>query len=140
VVRDPAEHDVEVAWMSHVPHVMAFAFSDALNAAPAGAAEVAGAGFGDFTRIARSEPELWGDILSANRKALSAPLQAVGDALARLGRAIEANDADALERAISGARDSLSRFPRCGASDPDDSGEGHPQSALTENSRPDRVK
>lgn len=140
VEREPAEHDLEVAWMSHIPHVMAYAFSDALSAAPAGAADVAGAGFEDFTRIARSEPELWGDILTANRKALSAPLQAVGEALARIGRAIEANDAYALEHAISDARDSLSRHPLRGRSEPDDSGEGHPQSPRSETNRTDRVE
>jgi cyclohexadieny/prephenate dehydrogenase len=111
-LRDPADHDVEVAWMSHVPHVLAYAFADALAAAPTAAREVAGAGFRDFTRIARSEPELWGDILTANRKALSAPLQAAGEALARMARAIEANDSDALERTIAAARDTLAHYPQ----------------------------
>jgi prephenate dehydrogenase len=110
VVRDPAEHDAEVAWMSHVPHVLAYAFADSLRGAPAAAREVAGAGYRDFTRIARSQPEMWGDIFTANRKALSGPLQAAGDALSRIGRAIEANDSEALERMLTAARETLSRF------------------------------
>jgi cyclohexadieny/prephenate dehydrogenase len=130
-LRDPAVHDAEVAWMSHVPHVVAYAFAEALGVAPANARHVAGAGFRDFTRIARSEPELWGDILTANRKAVSAPLQAVADALARLGRAIEANDADALERQISAAREALSRFSVGEDSDHAGAGEGHPNSDPT---------
>jgi len=124
-------HDTEVAWMSHVPHVVAYAFADALGSAPSAAREVAGAGFRDFTRIARSEPELWGDILTANRKALSAPLQAVAGALARLGRAIDANDADALERHISAARETLSRFSHREDFEQDGAGEGHPISGKT---------
>jgi len=131
MVRDPADHDTEVAWMSHVPHVVAYAFADALAAAPAAAREVAGAGFRDFTRIARSEPELWGDILTANRKAVGAPLQAVADALGRIGRAIDANDADALERHISAARETLSRFSRARDAKRDGAGEGHPTSDET---------
>jgi prephenate dehydrogenase len=126
VVRDPAEHDAEVAWMSHVPHVLAYAFAGSLGGAPAAAREVAGAGFRDFTRIARSEPEMWGDILTANRKVLSAPLRAAGEALAEIGRAIEANDADTLEQMISAARDALSRFSQNEDSEGDGPGEGHP--------------
>ena len=108
LLRDPTDHDAEVAWMSHVPHVLAFAFARALAGAPAGAHEVAGAGFRDFTRIAQSNPALWGDILTANRKAIVAPLQAVAESLAELGRAIEAGDADAVERWIGQARAALS--------------------------------
>ena len=76
--RDPATHDSEVAWMSHLPHALAFAFAHALAESPDGAHDVAGAGFRDFTRIAHSEPELWADILTANRKALTGPLPASG--------------------------------------------------------------
>ena len=108
LLRDPTDHDAEVAWMSHVPHVLAFAFARALAGAPAGAHEVAGSGFRDFTRIAQSDPELWGDIITANRKAIVAPLQAVAESLAELGRAIEAGDADAVERWIGQARAALS--------------------------------
>lgn len=126
VLRDPARHDMEVAWTSHVPHVVAYAFAESLGDAPAAAREVAGAGFRDFTRIARSEPEMWGDILTANRKALSAPLQAAREALARMEVAIAANDADKLEQMISAARGTLSRFSEDGDSESERPGEGHP--------------
>jgi len=125
-LRDPADHDAEAAWTSHVPHVLAYAFADSLVGAPGTAGEVVGAGFRDFTRIARSEPEMWGDVLTANRKAISAPLQAAGEALARIGRAIEANDADALECMISGAREALARFSPNENSESDEPDGGHP--------------
>jgi prephenate dehydrogenase len=117
VHRDPAQHDAEVAWMSHVPHVLAFAFAGALEAAPPGAAAVAGAGFRDFTRIAQSDPEMWGDILTANRKALAAPLAGALEALQDFARALEANDADGVERRIAAARAALARIStaNCGA-------------------------
>ena len=114
MLRHPPEHDAEVAWMSHVPHVLAFAFARALRGAPDGADALSGSGFRDFTRIAHSEPELWGDILTANRKAIAGPLQAVAEALADLARAIEAGNADDLERAIHAARTNLSKPPREG--------------------------
>ena len=110
VHRDPAEHDAEVAWMSHVPHVLAFAFASALEVAPPGAHAVVGAGFRDFTRIAQSDPELWGDILTANRKALAVPLARALEALQEFMRALEANNADGVERRIAAARTALARI------------------------------
>ncbi len=119
VLREPAGHDVDVAWTSHVPHLLAFAFARALASAPASALEVAGPGFRDFTRIARGDPELWADILAANGKAMLAPLQAVEAALAELRRAAEAGDAEALERCLRAAGAALS-----GASEPPSTREG----------------
>ena len=109
--RDAATHDAEVAWVSHVPHALAYAYASALATAPAGTREVVGSGFRDFTRIAHSSPELWGDILTANRKSLAAPLVAVGNALSSLGEAIEAGDARKLEILIEVAQESLALYP-----------------------------
>jgi len=108
--RDAQTHDEEVAWASHIPHALAYAYALALASAPEGTREVVGSGFRDFTRIARSSPELWGDILTANRKSIAAPLLAVGNALSRLGDAIEAGDATKLEHLIEAAHESLSLF------------------------------
>jgi cyclohexadieny/prephenate dehydrogenase len=91
-LRDPEAHDAEVAWVSHLPHVLAFAYARALRAAPTRAGELAGSGFRDFVRIARSDSELWGDILGLNQKALAGPLRAFSEALDELARAIEAGD------------------------------------------------
>jgi prephenate dehydrogenase len=130
VMRGPAEHDEQVAWTSHTPHVLAFGFAAALAGAPAGSEDLTGGGFRDFTRIAESDPELWSDILTANRKALGAPLAAVGESLRELGRAIEANDPELVERWISGARDALAlamrSMPRARSMD-----EGHASSQTT---------
>jgi prephenate dehydrogenase len=93
---------------------MAFAFARALAGAPPGTAEVTGSGFRDFTRIAHSDPELWSEILCANRKAVSGPLQRAADELAALARAIEAGDTETTERALADARESLARLaPVC---------------------------
>jgi prephenate dehydrogenase len=107
VERDPAAHDAEVAWVSHLPHALAFAYAAALAGAPRGGGEVRGGGFRDFTRIARSEPELWADILVHNRKALAAPLAAAAERITSLARLVEAGDAEAVERFLAAARESL---------------------------------
>jgi len=109
VRRTAVQHDAEVAWVSHLPHLLAFAFAGSLAAAPGSAAELAGAGFRDFTRIARSDAELWADILTENRKALAAPLGAAGSQLEAIAKALEAGDAEGLDRLLSAARSAL--FP-----------------------------
>jgi len=119
VLRDPTAHDEQVAWISHTPHVLAFAFARALEAAGTPALELRGSGFRDFTRIALSEPELWADILHQNRKALAGPLQAVGQRLLGLGRVIESGEVEGLERFIAAARENLAR----GADDAPSGGE-----------------
>jgi prephenate dehydrogenase len=138
VRRDAAAHDAEVAWVSHVPHALAFAFAHALAAAPSGAPELAGSGFRDFTRIAQSEAELWSDILTANRKALTAPLQAAQSALAELSRTIESGDAEALERVLGAARQTLliasSRSPVAGPEARDETESPSPEAEKTERS------
>lgn len=100
-------HDAAVGWVSHVPHAIAFAFAAALRSAPAGATALAGPGFRDFTRIARSDAELWSEILTLNRKALAGPLEAFSLRLAALSRALDAGDADAVSRLLTEARESL---------------------------------
>lgn len=111
VRRDPDRHDAEAAWMSHVPHALAFAFAAALAGAPPGAREIAGPGFRDFTRIAHSDPELWADIFQANHKALAAPLQAARRSLDALAAAIEAGDPEAVLRLLEAARRALYPAP-----------------------------
>jgi len=110
VRRDPAAHDVEVAWVSHVPHVLAFAFARSLAAAPATAGPLGGSGFRDFTRIAQSDAELWSDILVANAKSIAGPLRELAEVLRRFAGQLEAGDAEGLERSIAHARAELARF------------------------------
>ena len=107
LLRDAAEHDAEVAWVSHLPHAVAFAFAASLVGAPASAFALRGAGFRDFTRIAASDPELWADILATNAKALAGPLAATAGALGALARAIEAGDFESLHRMLASAREAL---------------------------------
>lgn len=69
VEMDAARHDAIFAATSHLPHVLAYAFVDMLSRLET-ADEIfpnAGGGFRDFTRIASSSPEMWHDIVRANR-------------------------------------------------------------------------
>ena len=108
--RDPARHDLEVAAVSHAPHVLAFTFARSLSSLPPGAEELRGTGFRDFVRIARSDSELWADILMTNRKALAGPLHAASERLAELTRLLEAGDLEAVERFLADAGDALAQI------------------------------
>jgi len=105
--RAPGVHDEEVAWVSHLPHLVAFAFAQALEEAPTTAGELAGAGFRDFTRIAQSDAELWGEILSLNGKALAGPLSHFSKALSDLSEALEKDDGESVEKLLNRARTRL---------------------------------
>ena len=61
----PENHDATFAAVSHLPHLLAFAYFNAMLGQPAGRRllSLAGPGFRDFTRIAASDPEVWRDIL-----------------------------------------------------------------------------
>jgi prephenate dehydrogenase len=66
----PENHDAAFAAVSHLPHLLAFAFFSSVANQPAGRdfMSLAGPGFRDFTRIAASDPAVWRDILMANRE------------------------------------------------------------------------
>ena len=65
----PENHDAAFAAVSHLPHMLAFAYFSAVAGQPAGRdfLSLAGPGFRDFTRIVASDPQVWRDILLANR-------------------------------------------------------------------------
>ncbi len=106
---DVEQHDVVLASVSHLPHLLAYALVAQIIDGPHAQLklDLAGAGFRDFTRIAASSPEMWRDITLANRESLLAELDGYRDMLATLRGMIANNDADGLHRIF--ARASLAR-------------------------------
>jgi prephenate dehydrogenase len=94
----PLEHDRAFAAVSHLPHLLAYAYMSAVAQAPDGARmlQLAGPGFRDFTRIAAGEPAMWRDILLANRQEVLAQSARFRQALDRIELAMTAGDAQAL--------------------------------------------
>ncbi len=101
----PENHDAAFAAVSHLPHLLAFAYFSAVTNQPAGKdfLSLAGPGFRDFTRIAASSPEMWRDILVANREEVLKQSQRFRHALDALEHVIKSGNADALEDLIRGA-------------------------------------
>jgi prephenate dehydrogenase len=98
----PENHDAAFAAVSHLPHLLAFAYFSGVVNQPAGRdfLSLAGPGFRDFTRIAASSPETWRDILVANREEVLKQSQRFRHALDALEHVIREGNADALEDLI----------------------------------------
>ena len=105
VVSDmsPEEHDRAFAAVSHLPHLLAFAYVAAVARQPEGARmlQLAGSGFRDFTRIAGAEPAMWRDILLANRDEVLAQAASFRHMLGEMERALVAGDAQAVMERIA---------------------------------------
>lgn len=98
----PENHDAAFAAVSHLPHLLAFAYFSAVTHQPAGRdfLSLAGPGFRDFTRIAASDPAIWRDILIANREELLKQSQRFRHTLDALELVIKSGNGDALEDLI----------------------------------------
>jgi prephenate dehydrogenase len=83
-----AEHDRTLAFLSHVPQVVSWALLEAAAGDPVARRSLglAGPGFRDMTRLARSPRPLWRDILGQNRAEVTRALRALEKALARARR------------------------------------------------------
>ncbi|QHJ01632.1 prephenate dehydrogenase/arogenate dehydrogenase family protein [Xylophilus rhododendri] len=101
----PDTHDAALAAISHLPHMLAFAAVNALDGQPQGSEflGLAGPGFRDYSRIAAASPEMWRDILLANRAELRRQADAFRLALNALEDAMERGDAQQLEALIARA-------------------------------------
>ncbi len=99
----PQEHDAAYAAVSHLPHLIAFAYMQSLLAQdePQRLMALAGSGFQDFTRIAASEPKLWRDVLLANKSALSDQIRDFKEALFELETLLHEDKGAELQKAIA---------------------------------------
>jgi len=110
---DVAQHDKVLAAVSHLPHMLAYALVAHLADSPDALLkfELAGAGFGDFTRIAASSPEMWRDIALANREALIEELDRYASALSHLRSLVAGADGAALEELFRRASTRRMQWP-----------------------------
>ena len=106
VLKMSAEnHDAAFAAVSHLPHLLAFAYFSSVAKQPAGRdfLSLAGPGFRDFTRIAASDPEMWRDVLLSNREEILKQSQRFRHTLDALEHVMKQGNAEALEDLIKSA-------------------------------------
>jgi prephenate dehydrogenase len=87
------DHDLAVARVSHLPHLMSVLAAGSLVDAPSAHLELSGQGVRDVTRIAGGDPGLWTQIVSANSKALTGLLEQIRGELDRVLVALGKDDA-----------------------------------------------
>lgn len=102
----PRQHDAVLAAVSHLPHLLAYAYVNAIAGQPDGQAVLAhaGSGFRDFTRLASSHAQMWRDICVANKDALLTELTRYEQVAAELRDLLERGDAVSLEQRFAAAR------------------------------------
>jgi prephenate dehydrogenase len=108
----PENHDAAFAAVSHLPHLVAFAYLNAMNQQPAGKEflSLAGPGFRDFSRIAASDPNVWRDILLSNREEILKQSEAFRLALDAMERSMRDWNGEALEQQIASASNARSQW------------------------------
>lgn len=103
----PENHDAAFAAVSHLPHLLAFAYFSAVVKQPAGKdfLSLAGPGFRDFTRIAASDPTVWRDILMSNREEVLKQSMRFRHALDAMEHVMRSGNVEALEDLIRKSSD-----------------------------------
>jgi 3-phosphoshikimate 1-carboxyvinyltransferase len=106
------EHDRILAATSHLPHVLAFSLVDALakRSEQRDIFTYASGGFRDFTRIAGSDPQMWHDIVLANREAILAALDDFENSLDQLRQAIDARNGHRILQIFTEAKAARDKF------------------------------
>jgi prephenate dehydrogenase len=108
----PENHDAAFAAVSHLPHMLAFAYFNSVARQPAGRdfLSLAGPGFRDFTRIAASDPAVWRDILMSNREEILKQSMRFRHTLDAMEHVIKTGNVEALEDLIRGASDARANW------------------------------
>jgi len=107
-VMTPAHHDMVLATVSHLPHLIAFNIVNSARqleqVTDKEVIKFSASGFRDFTRIAASDPIMWRDVFLNNKDAVLEMLGRFNEELSDLQRAIRFGDGDKLEQLFGEAR------------------------------------
>ena len=110
---DAEAHDRLMATVSHLPHVLANVLVAEAAAELTRDSErmpEVGPSFRDSTRVAGSNPSIWGDIFSSNREAVADAVEAVGSRLREAAELIRGGDRDAVVAWHAGAGEDRRRL------------------------------
>jgi len=97
---DPQHHDMVLAIVSHLPHLIAYNIvgtaDDLETVTKSEVIKYSASGFRDFTRLAASDPTMWRDVCLHNRDAILEMLARFSEDLSALQRAIRWGDGEKL--------------------------------------------
>lgn len=99
-LMDPEHHDMVLAIVSHLPHIIAYNIvgtaDDLENVTKSEVIKYSASGFRDFTRLAASDPTMWRDVCLHNKDAILEMLARFSEDLSALQRAIRWGDGEKL--------------------------------------------
>lgn len=100
IFMDAREHDRHAAYISHMPHAVSYALANAVMRQEESESIVAlaGGGFRDMSRIAKSSPNMWEDIFRQNRTNLLESIQTFMSELQRCHTMVENEEWEALHQ------------------------------------------
>jgi len=99
---DAKEHDIHAAYISHMPHAVSYALANSVmkQENPKAILALAGGGFKDMSRIAKSSPNMWIDIFKQNKENLLKATKSFKDELSILEDAIKKDDWESAKKWI----------------------------------------
>lgn len=67
---DPKDHDSHTSYISHMPHALSYALANSVmrQEDPKSILILAGGGFRDMSRVAKSSPVMWSNVFKQNRE------------------------------------------------------------------------
>jgi prephenate dehydrogenase len=94
------EHDRHAAFISHMPHIVSFSIANAVlkQEDKEHIVTLAAGGFRDMSRLAKSNPHMWGDIFKENKKNLLDSIEAFKSELKKAKAMIENEEWEKLKK------------------------------------------
>ena len=123
----PEDHDQWVARASHLPQILASVLAHHVldPSQPRGISDLCATGFKDTSRLASGSTEMWRDIALTNGQAIREALQDWRAELTLLEKALERQDANAIDQFLREARDRREAWLREFRSQPNNPSQTH---------------
>ncbi len=105
IYMDAKEHDRHAAFISHMPHAVSYSLANAVmnQEDPNAIIAMAGGGFKDMSRIAKSSPNMWIDVFKQNKENLLEAVDAFSSELEKFKKDIQNEDWDSVREWINKA-------------------------------------
>ena len=95
---DASEHDRHAAFISHMPHALSYSLANSVmkQENPKAIIALAGGGFRDMSRIAKSSPNMWVDVFKQNKENLITAIECFKGELNKCENMVKEEDWDNL--------------------------------------------
>ena len=99
------EHDLHVAFISHMPHLISYSLANSVlqHEEHENILNLAAGGFRSMSRLAKSSPNMWGDIFRQNKTHLLDSLGYFEKELAQMKKMVQNEQWDALDKKMKEA-------------------------------------